>query len=254
MMRLIFKKENMVIRVIVNGFNGKVGKEIVKALTDNNEIILAGQTGRNDNLENEIKSKKAQVVVDFTHPSVVYNNIRTIIKSGAHAVVGTTGLKEEQKIEINKMAKDCGLGVLIAPNFCIGAVLMMKFAAEAAKYLPYVEIIEYHHNQKADAPSGTSVKTAEFINSVVGKTNPPTIESKEDFGSPLGAKIGNIRIHSIRLPGFIASQEVILGENGETLKIRHDTINRESFIPGILLGIKNIMNYEGLVDGLEQIL
>jgi 4-hydroxy-tetrahydrodipicolinate reductase len=243
------------IRVIVNGSNGQMGKEIIRALVKNNEIDLVGQTGRNDNLESEIKSKKAQVVVDFTHPSVVFGNIKTIINSGAHAVVGTTGLKEDQKTEINKLAKNSRLGVLIAPNFSIGAILMMKFAAEAANYLPYVEIIEYHHNQKADSPSGTAVKTAEFINSAAGITNPPIIESKEQFDLPSrGAKIGNIRIHAVRLPGFIASQEVLLSENGQTLKIRHDTINRESFIPGVLLGIKNIMNYEGLIDGLEHIL
>lgn len=243
------------IRVVVNGCNGKMGKEIITALSNHNEIELVGQTGRKDDLAGEIKSKKARVVVDFTHPSAVYDNIRTIIESGAHAVVGTTGLREDQKAEINSLAKDRGLGVLIAPNFCIGAVLMMKFAAEAAKYLPYVEIVEYHHNQKADSPSGTAVKTAELINSAVGKTRPPLIESREELGlSSLGAKIGNIRVHSVRLPGFLASQEVILGENGETLKIRHDTINRESFIPGVLLGIKNIMNYKGLLDGLEQIL
>lgn len=247
--------ENVMIRVLVNGCNGQMGKEIVKALLNNDEIELVGQTGRSHNLEREIKLNTAQVVVDFTHPSAVYDNAISILKSGAYAVIGTTGINNEQKSELDLVAQQNNLGILIAPNFSIGAILMMKFAAEAAKYIPNVEIIEYHHDQKADAPSGTAIKTAEYINSIVGITKAPIIESKEQFEmASQGAKVGNIRIHAIRLPGFVASQEVILGENGQTLRIRHDSINRECFIPGVLLGIKRIMNHKGLLYGLESLL
>jgi 4-hydroxy-tetrahydrodipicolinate reductase len=243
------------IHVIVNGCHGQMGKEVINALRKNDEISLVGQTGRNDDLATEIASKKAHVVVDFTDPSAVYNNIVHIVESGAHAVIGTTGILENQKIEIDKIARKNRKAVLIAPNFCIGAILMMKFAAEAAKYMPYVEIVEYHHNKKADAPSGTAIHTAEYINASVSMTKKPIIESKELYETASrGAEIGNIRIHSIRLPGYVASQEVICGENGHTLKIRHDTINRESFIPGVLLAIKEISNHVGLIYGLECIL
>jgi 4-hydroxy-tetrahydrodipicolinate reductase len=153
------------------------------------------------------------------------------------------------------MALENGVGVLIAPNFCIGAVLMTKFAAEAAVYLPDVEIVEYHHDQKADAPSGTAIYTAEYINSKTGKTNPPALKSKEMLSdNSKGACIGNIRIHAVRLPGFVASQEVILGGMGHTLKIRHDTTSRASFMPGILHAIKNIIGKSGLFYGLETLL
>jgi 4-hydroxy-tetrahydrodipicolinate reductase len=243
------------IRVIINGCNGKMGKEIIAGLTDNDEIQLVGTTGRNDNLEQEIKIKKSQVVVDFTHPSTVYNNIKVILKNKSYAVVGTTGLTDDQKDDIDKMAKLNGVGILIAPNFSIAAILMMKFAVEAAKYMPHVEIVEYHHDQKADTPSGTAIKTAENINIIAGKIQKSAVASKElSELKSLGTKIGNIRIHSVRLPGFIASQEVIFGENGQSLKIRHDTINRSSFIPGIILGIKEISKYTGLIYGLENLL
>jgi 4-hydroxy-tetrahydrodipicolinate reductase len=243
------------IRVIVNGCNGKMGKTIITGLQDNNEIQLVGKTGRNDNLEQEIKFKKARVVVDFTHPSSVYNNIKIILNNKSHAIVGTTGLNEDQRADIDRIAKENGVGVLIAPNFAIGAILMMKFAAEAAKYMPHVEIIEYHHDQKADAPSGTAIKTAEYIISKTGILRKPAVESEEMYESASqGARAGNIRIHAVRLPGFVASQEVIFGETGQTLKIRHDSINRSSFIPGIILGIQKISNYTGLVYGLENLL
>jgi len=243
------------IKVIVNGCNGQMGKEVIRALQNNNEIILVGQTGRNDNLKTEIKLKNADVVVDFTNPSSAYDNIISILECGAHAVVGTTGINDSQKSSIDKLAKQKNKAVLLAPNFSIGAILMMKFAAEAARYMPYVEIVEYHHDKKADSPSGTAIHTAEYINSIVKTTKAPVVNSKELFDSASqGAKIGNIRIHSIRLPGFVASQEVILGENGQTLKIRHDTINRESFIPGIMLAIKEIPKHVGLIYGLENVL
>lgn len=243
------------IKVIVNGCNGKMGREVIEGILGENDLELVGQTGKKDDLPAQIRLTQAQVVVDFTTPSVVYNNIKSILENGAYAVVGTTGLDEAQKAEINRLANQNGLGVLISPNFCIGAVLMMKFAAEAAKYMPNVEVVEYHHDEKTDAPSGTAIKTAEYINSIVGTTRTPGVESSELLGAPSrGAQIGNIRIHAVRLPGFVASQEVILGDSGQTLKIRHDTIDRKSFIPGVLLGIRKIVCLKGLVYGLENIL
>lgn len=249
------KQKTEKIKVIINGSNGRMGKTIIDALQINDEIQIVGKAGRNDNLSLMITSTDADVVVDFTHPSVAYKNSLEILQNGAHAIVGTTGLTQEQRIEIDAFARKRNLAVLIAPNFCIGAVLMIKFAAEAAKYMPNVEIVEYHHDQKADAPSGTAIYSAEYINSVAGKTNSAFIESKDVFQtSSLGVKIGNIRVHSIRLPGFIASQEILLGENGHTLKIRHDSTDRESFVPGVLLAIKKIHQFVGLVYGLENLM
>lgn len=253
--KTVMNQNTSIIKVIVNGCNGKMGRTIIDALQDNQEIQLVGKAGRNDDLSQMMFSTKADVVVDFTHPSVAYKNAMTILQSKAFGIIGTTGLSQDQRNEIDLIAKDKKLAILLAPNFCIGAVLMTKFAAEAAKYLPYVEIVEYHHNRKADAPSGTAIHSAEYINSIVGETRSPIVESKDvlETGSQ-GARIGNIRIHSVRLPGFVASQEIILGQNGNCLKIRHDSIDRESFVPGVLLSIKKIKQLTGLVYGLEKIL
>jgi 4-hydroxy-tetrahydrodipicolinate reductase len=243
------------IKVVVNGYRGNIGSEIVSSIESDSEMTLVGKTNSDDDLESVIKLKKPDVVIDFTNPSVAYENALIIISNGANAVIGTTGITSEQRDVLNRVALENKTAILIAPNFCIGAILMMRFAAEAAKYLPNVEIIEYHHDNKADAPSGTAITTAEFINTFAGQTNPPKMKSKEYLSEPSqGALIGNIRIHSIRLPGFVASQEVILGEKGQTLKIRHDTINRESFMPGILYATKTIIGKTGLFYGLETIL
>lgn len=247
--------EQVAISVIINGCNGKMGKAISEALQNTNDIRIVGKIGRNDDLSKVIISTKANVVIDFTHPSVAYDNAMTILQNGACGIIGTTGLSDEQRKEIDLKARDKNLSILVAPNFCIGAVLMMKFAAEAAKYLPHVEIVEYHHDKKADAPSGTAIYSAEYINSIVGELKAPSVESKDiTEKSSQGAKIGNIRIHSVRLPGYVASQEIILGENGHSLKIRHDSIDRESFIPGILLAIRKINNFVGLIYGLDKLL
>jgi 4-hydroxy-tetrahydrodipicolinate reductase len=243
------------IRLLVNGCNGKMGRTIIDALQNNEEFQLVGKAGRNDNLSRMITSTNANIVVDFTHPSVAYKNAITILENGAFGIIGTTGLSEDQRNEIDHIARSKNLSILIAPNFCIGSVLMIKFAAEAAKYMPYVEIVEYHHNKKADAPSGTAIYSAEYINSTVGATKPPLVDSVDAMEiTSQGAKIGNIRIHSIRLPGFLASQEIILGQNGHSLKIRHDSIDRESFLPGVLLAIRKISKMNGLIYGLEKLL
>jgi 4-hydroxy-tetrahydrodipicolinate reductase len=243
------------IKVIVNGCNGKIGKEIVQAVKLDGELELVGQTGTKDNLAEIIRNGNADAVIDFTNPQVAYKNAETIIANHCNAIIGTTGITPEQRASLGSMAMENKVGILIAPNFCIGAILMMKFAAEAAKYMPNVEIIEYHHDQKADSPSGTAISTAEYINSKVAKTNPPSVVSQEMLNeNSQGAKIGNIRIHAVRLPGFVASQEVIFGENGHTLKIRHDAINRESYLPGILQSTKKIIGKIGLFYGLETLI
>ena len=243
------------IKVVVNGCNGMMGREIINAVELDNELELAGKVSSKDNLKDILIATKPDVVIDFTNPEAAYKNAEIIISSKCNGIIGTTGITADQRDQLRIMALKNNAGVLIAPNFCIGAVLMMKLAAEAAKYLPNVEIIEYHHDQKADAPSGTAITTAEYINKAVTATNAPAISSKEILNeNSQGARVGNIRIHAVRLPGFVASQEVILGEKGQTLKIRHDTINRDAFMPGILCSSKKIIGKKGLFYGLESLL
>lgn len=244
----------MSIKVIVNGAKGKMGLATVAAISADKGLSLVGKTDVGDDLVKAIKSLKADVVVDFTHPSVAVKNVETIINAGASPVVGTTGFKSEDIKKLQKLAKSKKIGGLIAPNFGIGAVLMMKYAADAAKHLPNVEIVEYHHDNKADAPSGTAIKTAEQILEANPKLKGPNVKSKEELKGALGSEMDNIRIHAVRLPGFVASQEVILGGVGQTLKIRHDTINRESFMPGVVLACKRVGELSELVYGLEKIL
>jgi 4-hydroxy-tetrahydrodipicolinate reductase len=243
------------IGVIVNGSEGKVGREVVRAVKLDKELELVGQIDINDNLTECINLNRSNVVIDFTHPEAAYKNAETIILNGCNAVIGTTGITQEQRGKLETLAVENKVGILIAPNFCIGAVLMMKFAAEAAMYMPNVEIIEYHHDRKADSPSGTAITTAENINNRVNSTNPPSVMGKEMLGdNSQGARVGNIRIHAVRLPGFVASQEVIFGDLGQTLKIRHDTINREAFVPGILQATKKIIGKTGMFYGLETLI
>ncbi|MDR2428689.1 MAG: 4-hydroxy-tetrahydrodipicolinate reductase [Candidatus Margulisbacteria bacterium] len=243
------------LKILVNGAKGKMGQTAAAAVRADAELELAGQTDAGDDLAGVIKKSAAQIVVDFTHPSARMANVRAIINNGAQAVVGTTGFTEEDLKIIDAESKKLKRGVLIAPNFAIGAVLMMRFAAQAAKYMPSVEIVEYHHDHKADAPSGTAIKTAQLINETVGGTAPPVVESKEFLAErSQGAKLGNVRIHAVRLPGFVATQEVMLGAQGQRLILRHETINRESFMPGVLLACKKITGRVGLIYGLEQLL
>lgn len=217
------------IRVIVNGAKGKMGQETVKAIQKETDLELVAQTDLGDNLAQTIRDNQAEVVIDFTVPKTVMDNIRNILNSGAHGVVGTTGISEENLKEIKSLCEKNKVNCLVAPNFAIGAVLMMRFAKEAINHLPQAEIIEYHHETKVDKPSGTAVKTAHLM----GKQVP---------------------IHSVRLPGLVAHQEVIFGGLGQTLTIRHDSISRESFMPGVILAAKKIKELNGLVYGLEHLL
>ena len=217
------------IKVLVNGAKGKMGSETVKAVLNAGDLELVGQTDLGDDLADAIQDTKAEVVVDFTHPSSAMKNVKAILQNKAHAVVGTTGLSPANLAEIKKLCSKYKVSCVVAPNFAVGAVLMMKFAKEAARYMPEVEIIELHHDKKVDKPSGTAIKTAELI----GKDVP---------------------IHSVRLPGLVAHQEVIFGGLGQTLKIRHDSISRESFMPGVIMAIRKVKKIKGLVYGLENLL
>ena len=247
----------MAIRILVNGANGKMGQAAVKTLSNDPDFILVGQTTRQDNLLTEIKTSRAEIVVDLTNAESVYNNTKIIIKSGAHPVIGTSGLLMEQIEELQQKCQQLHLGGIIAPNFSIGAVLMMKYAGEFAKFFPSVEIIEMHHAAKLDSPSGTALRTAENIaiaRSTEKETNPEVKKLKETIPGARGANYKNIPIHSVRLPGLIAHQQIIFGSTGETLTIRHDSIDRECFMPGLVLACKKSMELKNLIYGLENIL
>jgi 4-hydroxy-tetrahydrodipicolinate reductase len=244
----------MPIRVLVNGAKGRMGTQVCQAVRQDPELALVGEADLGDDLAALIASSNAQVVVDFTTPAAAFPNAEQVIRAGAHPVFGTTGFLPQQIEALQAQCREKQLGGLIAPNFAIGAVLMMRFAAEAAKHMPYVEIIELHHDGKAEAPSGTAIKTAEMIQAVRPQAPPLKVESKELSPGARGARGYPVPIHSVRLPGHVAHQEVILGGLGETLRIRHDTVSRESFMPGVLFGIKQVMGLKELVYGLEHLL
>ncbi len=242
------------IRVLVNGAKGRMGQEVVKAVTAAADLELVDQTDLGDDLIARIKASQAQAVVDFTTAAVAFENTRKILEAGVHPVVGTSGLLAEQVAELQQMAKDKDIGGLIAPNFAIGAVLLMKYAQDAAKYLPDVELIELHHNRKADAPSGTAVKTAQLIAEARQEIPKALVEEKELFEGARGSEVHGVRVHSLRLPGLVAHQEVIFGGTGETLTIRHDSIHRESFMPGVCLACRKVIGTQQLFYGLEHLL
>jgi 4-hydroxy-tetrahydrodipicolinate reductase len=242
-------------RVIVNGASGKMGQCTVAAIKAEPGLDLVAECHLHHPLDKALADVKADVVVDFTHPSVVRYHAEMIIKSGAHAIIGTTGLSQDDLTALEVLAKQHHVAVLVIPNFAIGAVLMMKFAAEAARHMPRVEIIEYHHDQKADAPSGTAIKTAELISKMVPHVNETPLVEQEIIEGARGGALNRIPIHSVRLPGYVASQEVILGGLGQTFVLRHDTVSRESFMPGVILCVKRVNEFRGkLVYGLENLL
>lgn len=245
------------IRVVVAGAGGRMGSETIRAVAAENDMIVAGEAHRGDDLGKVLSDVRADVLVDFTVPESVMANLRTALAAKVVPVVGTTGLSPADLDELRALCDENGVGALIAPNFAIGAVLLMQFAQTAAKYLPDVEIIEMHHERKLDAPSGTAVKTAALIaavrNAADAKADLPG--AFETFpGSRGGRAEGNIPVHSIRLPGFVASQEVIFGGPGQRLSLRHDSIDRVSFMPGVVLAIRRAASLSGLVYGLENLL
>ncbi len=243
----------MVIPVLINGAKGRMGQEAVRAVQAEPDLRLVGVTDLGDPLDEAIRRTKAAVVVDFTNPSSASRNTETILRCGARPVVGTTGFLPADITRLAALAEELRLGGLIAPNFAIGAVLLMRFAAEAARFLPDVEIIELHHDQKADAPSGTAVKTAELIAERRG-TPPRPIRQEESIPGVRGGRVLGIPIHSVRLPGFVAHQEVLLGGLGQVLTLRHDSLSRASFMPGVLLAVRKAPDLDRLYYGLEHIL
>jgi 4-hydroxy-tetrahydrodipicolinate reductase len=233
---------------------------LVAAIDANaNGEVLPGEDGGSLTVTDEIDAlsqAEADVVVDFTHPKAVMDNIRWCVRHAVDIVVGTTGLTVEDFDEIRGLIEEEGSesNVFVAPNFALGAVLMMRFAADAAKHFPFVEIIELHHDGKADAPSGTAIATAHVVARARGEAPRRRVESEERVEGARGATIEGISVHSVRLPGLVAHQEVILGAPGQTLSIRHDSTDRASFMPGVMLAVKNIKRHPGLTIGLENIL
>jgi 4-hydroxy-tetrahydrodipicolinate reductase len=262
------------IRVMVCGAYGKMGREVLKAVhkdeqlsvvgavdiksdfADVGDLIGVGKIGVSvgNDLQTVISETKPQVMVDFTAPDAVMPNIRTAIKNGVCPVIGTTGLSQDDIAEVRELCNRHRVNAIIAPNFAIGAILLMQLAVEASKYLPHVEIIELHHDQKLDAPSGTAIRTAELIAAKRGEMKQGHPAEVEKIAGARGGDYAGIKLHSVRLPGYVAHQEVIFGGLGQTLTIRHDSISRESFMPGVVLACKRVLTVDGLVYGLEHIL
>ena len=242
------------IKVGILGARGRMGAEVVKAVTDAADLELVAALDLGDSLD-QLKTSGAQVVVDFTTPDSVMANLEYLISNGINAVVGTTGFDVERIAKLEKLTvSNPKVGVLIAPNFAIGAVLMMEFATKAAKYFESAEIIELHHPNKVDAPSGTASRTAELMSKAradAGLNSMPDATTTSLEGAR-GAKVGDIPVHSVRLRGLIAHQEVLLGGLGETLTIRHDSLDRAGFMPGVLLGVRKVISNPGLTFGLEK--
>jgi 4-hydroxy-tetrahydrodipicolinate reductase len=269
------------ISVVVAGAAGRMGREVVRAIQEAEDAVLvaavdpqhvnedAGElagVGRigvaiEPDLAEALERAQADVLVDFSLPATVMNNARTAIEHGVTPVIGATGLSDDDLSELDRLARASGLGAFVAPNFAIGAVLMMQFAAQAAPYLPDVEIIELHHEKKLDSPSGTALLTARKIsdarrNAAVEPAPPPAnpVEKAAGARGASGSATGHVPIHSIRLPGFVAHQEVIFGGVGQTLTLRHDSTDRRSFMPGVLLAVRKVRQLNGLVVGLEHLL
>lgn len=269
------------IPVIVNGALGKMGRETVKAIAQSDDMTLLGAISRNPQYAGQdigeiigcgelevpvmpdlqsmlafvAQEQQPGVMVDFTHPSVVYDNIRSAIAYGVRPVVGTTGLSAEQLNELAEFADKSSMGCAIIPNFSIGVVLLQQAAMQASQYFDHVEIIELHHNQKADAPSGTAIQTAQLLSEFGKPYNPPSVKETEKMPGARGSVTEDgIRIHSIRLPGLIAHQEVIFGAPGQIYTLRHDTSDRACYMPGVLLSIRKVIQLKSLVYGLEKLL
>lgn len=238
----------MTITVIVNGANGRMGQETVAAIQADPELSLVGALTHADDLADKLRTLKPDVVVDFTTPQSVFHNTKTIIDAGIRPVIGTSGLTIPQITELQDLCERQRLGGIIAPNFSIGAILMMRMAQLAAPYFPDAEIIEYHHTGKKDAPSGTALKTAQLI----GEYRKGTPVEKQ--GASRGVEEAGVTIHSVRLPGFVAAQTVIFGGDEETLTIEHHSTHRKSFMPGVRLACKKVMSLHAMVYGLDQLL
>jgi 4-hydroxy-tetrahydrodipicolinate reductase len=268
------------IPVVVNGAAGKMGREVIKAVAQAQDMTLVGAVDKNPainghdigeiagcgpievpvtpDLEATLVLAQGQgnaVMVDFTHPDTIYETVRAAIAYGVRPVVGTTGLSQRQIQDLAEFADKASTGCLVIPNFSIGVVLMQQAALQAAQYFDHVEIIELHHNQKADAPSGTAVQTAQFLADLNKRFNPPEVEETEKMAGARGSVTEDgIRIHSVRLPGYIAHQEVIFGAPGQIYTLRHDTSDRACYMPGVLLAIRKVLPLKSLLYGLDKIL
>ena len=240
----------MTTRVAVLGAQGRMGSEVVRAVdaADDLEVVAALDAG------DPLDLVGADVAVDFTHPDAVMGNLRACIDAGVHAVVGTTGFDDARLAEVRSLLEGTPVGVLVAPNFGVAAVLMMQFAASAARFFESVEIVELHHPRKADAPSGTARRTAELVAEArTGLAAMPDATTSALDGAR-GADVAGVRVHAVRLAGLVAHQEVLLGGAGESLTIRHDSYDRASFMPGVLLGVRSVAARPGLTVGLEHLL
>jgi 4-hydroxy-tetrahydrodipicolinate reductase len=243
----------------VLGARGKVGREVCRAVEAADDLVLVARvdTGADDDALDDLVGRGVRAVVDFTHPDVVMDNLEHCVRHGIHAVVGTTGFDDERLERLRGWLRDSpGTGVLIAPNFSIGAVLMMRFAAEAAPFYESVEIVELHHPDKADAPSGTARRTASLVADARRRAGagPVPDATTTSLEGARGADVEGIRVHGLRVRGLVAHQEVLLGGEGETLTIRHDSLDRVSFTPGVLLGLRRVADTPGLTVGLESFL
>jgi 4-hydroxy-tetrahydrodipicolinate reductase len=240
------------IKVGVLGAKGRMGSEVVKAVNAATDLELAATVDLGDSMD---ALKSCDVVVDFTNPDGVMKNLEFLISNDINAVVGTTGFDTGKIAQVEGwLASHPNIGVLLAPNFAIGAVLMMEFAKQAAPYFESVEIIELHHPNKVDAPSGTAARTAELINQARSKMQKQPDATTTSLDGARGAKVGDVPIHSVRLRGLVAHQEVLFGGLGETLTIRHDSLDRVGFMPGVLLGCREVLKKPGLTIGLEKFL
>ena len=268
------------IPVVVNGAGGKMGREVIKAVAKSSDMSLVGAIDHNPAIQGQdigeiagcgpleipvmndleatlvmAQNEGNAIMVDFTHPDSIYETIRAAIAYGVRPVVGTTGLSNDQIKSLAEFAEKASIGCLIIPNFSIGIVLMQQAALQAAQYFDHAEIIELHHNQKADAPSGTAIQTAQFLSEANKNFNVPEVEETEKMTGARGSSTEDgIRIHSVRLPGLIAHQEVIFGAAGQIYTLRHDTSDRACYMPGVLLAIRKILPLKSLVYGLDKIL
>ena len=241
-------------RVGVLGALGKVGTTMVTAVEKADDLTLSAEVDAGDPLSQFIDTG-TEVVIDFTHPDVVMNNLKFLIDNGIHAVVGTTGFTDDRLVQVEEwLSGSPATGVVIAPNFAIGAVLSMRFAQEAARFFESVEIIELHHPNKADAPSGTAIRTAKLIAVARKGLSPNPDATSTALPGARGAYVDGIPVHSVRLAGLVAHQEVLFGTPGETLTIRHDSIDRTSFVPGVLLAVRRVRDRPGLTVGIEPLL
>ncbi len=261
-----------VIKVVVAGALGRMGKEVVAAVCADPELDMAGAVDKKaveeyislpgglglipiaKDVEPMLLRVKPHVMVDFTHPEAVMENVRCALRHRVVPVVGTTGLSEENIEEVRALCAERDTGAFVAPNFAVGANLMIHFARIASKYFSAAEITELHHDQKADAPSGTALRTAEEMLAARQSPFDSPSTSKTFLEGARGGEMGGIRIHSVRLPGLVAHQEVIFGGQGQTLLIRHDSISRESFMPGVIMAIKEAPKIRGLVVGLDRLM